>query len=123
VPRISPMPEREIDEYLAALDEPKRSTLEALRRTILEVVPEAEQCISYGMPAFKVRGKTVAGFAAFKNHLSYFPHSGSVLPELTDDIAGYGGSKGTLQFAVDTPLPKPLVRKLIAVRLSQLPHG
>jgi uncharacterized protein YdhG (YjbR/CyaY superfamily) len=55
----------DVDRYLAAIDEPKRSTLEALRTSILEVVPEAEQCISYGMPAFKVGGKTVAGFAAF----------------------------------------------------------
>ena len=114
------MSKEEIDRYLAALDEPKRSTLGELRRTILEIVPDAEQCISYGMPAFKVRGKAVAGFAAFKNHLSYFPHSGSVLPELADDVASYGGSKGTLQFAVDTPLPKPLVAKLIAVRERQL---
>jgi uncharacterized protein YdhG (YjbR/CyaY superfamily) len=58
----------EIDRYLAALDEPKRSTLDALRKSIMEIVPGAEQCISYGMPAFKVKGKTVAGFAAFKNH-------------------------------------------------------
>ena len=72
------MSEQEIDQYLAALDEPKRSTLEALRRSILEVVPDAEQCISYGMPAFRLQGKVVAGFAAFK-HLSYLPHSGSVL--------------------------------------------
>jgi uncharacterized protein YdhG (YjbR/CyaY superfamily) len=112
--------EQEIDEYLAALDEPKRSTLTELRRTILEIVPEAEQCISYRMPAFRVQGKVVAGFAAYKNHLSYFPHSGSVLPALGDEVAGYGGSKGTLQFAVDEPLPRSLVQKLIAVRLSQL---
>ncbi len=77
----------EIDRYLAPLDEPKRSTLEAVRRSIMEVVPGAEQCISYGAPAFKVQGKTVAGFAAFKNHLGYLPHSGSVLAELPDDIA------------------------------------
>ena len=114
------MSQREVDEYLAALDEPKRSTLEKLRKTIQEIVPEAEQCISYGMPAFKVRGKAVAGFAAFKNHLSYFPHSGSVLPELPDDVATYAGSKGTLQFAIDRPLPKALVEKLIAVRMRQL---
>jgi uncharacterized protein YdhG (YjbR/CyaY superfamily) len=114
--------QQEIDEYLAALDEPKRSTLEELRRTILAILPGAEQCISYGMPTFKVRGKAVAGFAAFKNHLSYFPHSGSVLPELPEEVAGYGGSKGTLQFAVDTPLPRPLVEKLIAVRLRELPQ-
>src|SRR5450755_3537623 len=77
--RLAVMSQRDIDRYLAALDEPKRSTLEALRQSILEVVPEAEQCISYGLPAFKVHGKVVAGFAAFKQHLSYLPHSGSVL--------------------------------------------
>ena len=74
----------------------------------MEVVPEAEQCISYGMPAFKVEGKTVAGFAAFKNHLSYLPHSGSVLSMLPDDIAPYESTKGALevrhrQAAPETP--------------------
>ena len=111
---------KDIDRYLAPLDEPKRSTLEALRRSILEVVPEAEQCISYGMPAFKVEGKTVAGFAAFKNHLSYLPHSGSVLPALADDVARYEKSKGSLHFAIDRPLPKRLVKKLISTRMRQL---
>ena len=111
---------RDVDEYLAALAEPKRTTLERLRNTILEIVPEAEQCISYGMPAFRLDGKVVAGFAAFKNHLSYLPHSGSVLPELADDLVGYAASKGALQFRVDRPLPKALVKKLIAVRKRQL---
>ena len=114
------MSQQDIDGYLAALDEPKRSTLEDLRRSILEVIPEAEQGISYGMPAFKVGGKVVAGFAAFKNHLSYLPHSGSVLPELGEDVTGYESTKGSLHFAVDEPLPKDLVEKLIAVRLRQL---
>lgn len=114
------MSEEEIDVYLAALDEPKRGTLEHLRRTILDVVPDADQCISYGMPAFKVDGKVVAGFAAFKNHLSYFPHSGSVLPELSDDLVGYAVTKGTLRFPIDAPLPEALVTKLIAVRRGQL---
>ena len=68
------MSKRDIDCYLSALDEPKRSTLEALRHSILEVVPEAEQCISYGMPAFKVQGKTLAGFAAFKHHPVSYTH-------------------------------------------------
>jgi uncharacterized protein YdhG (YjbR/CyaY superfamily) len=77
----------EVDRHLAALDEPKRSTLAIVRTSIFEVVPEAEQCISYGMPAFKVAGKTVAGFAAFKHHLSYLPHSGSVLSTLPCDVA------------------------------------
>ena len=114
------MSEGDIDRYLAELDEPERDTLEALRRSILDVVPGAEQCISYGMPAFKVRGKTVAGFAAFKHHLSYLPHSGSVLPALGDDLAGYDMTKGSLHFAVDEPLPEPLVQKLVTTRLRQL---
>ena len=109
----------EIDAYLAALDEPKQATLGELRRTILGIVPDAEQCISYGMPAFRLRGKVVAGFAAFKNHLSYFPHSGSVLAELGDDISHYVTSSGALQFPVDAPLPAALVEKLLAVRISQ----
>lgn len=114
------MAEASIDSYLASIEEPKRSTLAALRRSILDVVPEAEQCISYGMPAFKVQGKAVAGFAALKNHLSYLPHSGSVLDELEDDLAGYPRTKGSLHFAVDEPLPDTVVRKLVETRMRQL---
>jgi uncharacterized protein YdhG (YjbR/CyaY superfamily) len=114
------VPGAEIDAYLEALEEPKRSTLQALRRSILEVVPDAEQGLSYGMPAFKVGGKTVAGFAAFKGHLSYLPHSGSVLDELGDDVAGYETSKGSLKFAVDKPLPKRLVKLLVKTRMREL---
>jgi uncharacterized protein YdhG (YjbR/CyaY superfamily) len=111
---------RDVDDYLATLDEPRRETLEALRRTILEVVPEAEQGISYGMPAFKVEGKTVAGFAAFTHHLSYLPHSSSVLRALAEDVAGYETSKGALRFDVDKPLPKRLVSKLVTTRMREL---
>jgi uncharacterized protein YdhG (YjbR/CyaY superfamily) len=109
----------EIDAYLDRLDEPKRSTLGHLRRDILAAVPDAEQCISYAVPAFKVAGKTIAGFAAFKNHLSYLPHSGSVFPELADELAGYKKSSGALRFPVDQSLPAHLVKKLIDVRLRQ----
>jgi uncharacterized protein YdhG (YjbR/CyaY superfamily) len=109
----------EVDEYLRRLEEPKRSTLEALRRTILMIVPEAEQVISYRVPAFRVRGKTVAGFAAFQKHLSYLPFSGSVLPQLADELKGYTMTKSALHFRVDRPLPKTLVKKLIAVRLEE----
>ena len=109
----------DIDDYLRHLDEPKRSTLSQLRRDILAVVPDAEQCISYGMPGFKIDGKTIAGFAAFKNHLSYLPHSGSVFPELAGELAGYQKSPGSLRFPVDQPLPPELVEKLITVRLQQ----
>ena len=114
------MATEEVDRYLAAVEEPKRSTLESLRRTILEIVPEAEQSISYGAPAFKVGGKAVAGFAAQKQHLSYLPHSGSVLSSLGNDVAAYETSKGALRFAIDEPLPKPLVKKLVTARLREL---
>jgi uncharacterized protein YdhG (YjbR/CyaY superfamily) len=114
------MSQQDIDRYLAALDEPQRAALEALRGTILEVVPGAEQAMSYGVPAFKVAGKAVAGFAAYKDHLSYLPHSGSLLAGLADDVAGYECSKGSLHFAVDQPLPKPLVEKLVRARMGEL---
>lgn len=114
------MTPQEIDRYLAGLDEPKRSTLEALRKTILEIVPGADQGISYGVPAFKMHGKAVAGFAAFKDHLNYLPHSGSVLATLRDDTARYETTKGSLKFAVDKPLPKRLVKKLITARMREL---
>jgi len=107
-----------VDQYLRGLEEPKRSTLEALRRTILEIVPDAEQVISYKVPAFRIEGRIVAGFAAFKDHLSYLPFSGSVLSELATELAGYTTTKSALHFAVDRPLPKPLVEKLIARRLD-----
>ena len=109
----------DVDEYLRGIEEPKRSTLEALRRTILEIVPDAEQVISYKVPAFRVDGRIVAGFAAFKDHLSYLPFSGSVLPELKSELVGYTMTKSALHFSVDRPLPKSLVRKLIAARRSK----
>ena len=115
------MSKREVDNYLASLEGPKRRTLETLRRTILEIIPEAEQCISYGVPAFKLEGKVVAGFAAFKSHLSYLPHSGSVFTELGDVLSQYTTSSGAMRFQVDRPLPKALVKKLIAIRKRQAP--
>jgi uncharacterized protein YdhG (YjbR/CyaY superfamily) len=85
-----------------------------------DLLPDAEELISYGMPAFRQNGKVIAGFAAFKNHLAYLPHSGSVFNELRDDLAGYTSTEGSLHFPVDKPLPKTLVKKLIAARLRQL---
>ena len=114
------MAARDIDDYLAGVDEPKRSTLQQLRQCVLDVIPDAEECISYGLPAFKVQGKAVAGFGAFKNHLSYLPHSGSVLPALAADLAGFEGTKGSLHFPVDQPLTPALVNKLVTTRLGQL---
>jgi uncharacterized protein YdhG (YjbR/CyaY superfamily) len=113
------VPAEEIDQYLDALEEPKRTTLTQLRQAILDILPEAEQGMSYGFPAFKVGGKTIAGFAAFKNHLSYLPHSGSVFPQLKDELKSYSASTGALRFSTGQTLPVSLVEKLIAVRLQQ----
>src|SRR3982074_3661571 len=110
---------QELDDYLAKVAEPKRATLQKLRQTIRELLPDAEEVISYGMPAFRLNGKVIAGFAAFKNHLAYLPHSGSVLAELRDELAGYRSTEGSLHFPIDKPLPKALVKKLIAARLRQ----
>ncbi len=113
------MSKSEIDDYLAALEEPRKSTLETLRKTILEVLPTAEQCISYRIPTFKVDGKAIAGFAASKNHCSYFPMSGTVLDRLGEELTNYQTSKGTLRFGIENPLPKALVKKLIRVRMAE----
>ena len=114
------MSREEIDEYLEDLPEPKRSTLEQLRRTILEVVPEAEQGISYAVPAFRVEGKVVAGFAAFKDHLSYLPFSGGVLRQLGAELKGYQKTLSALHFPPDRPLDEGLVRRLIELRLAEM---
>ncbi len=115
--RLQRVSAQNVDSYLRDLEEPKRGTLQVLRHTILEIVPDAEEVISYRVPAFRVRGTTVAGFAAFQNHLSYLPFSGSVLSHLADDLEGYTMTKGALHFPIDRPLPKSLVEKLIAARL------
>jgi uncharacterized protein YdhG (YjbR/CyaY superfamily) len=83
------------------------------------VIPDAEQVISYRVPAFRVGGKTVAGFAAFKDHLSYLPFSGSVLGKLANELEGYKMTKSALHFPIDRPLPKSLVSRLIAMRLEE----
>lgn len=112
-----------VDDYLASLDEPNRTTLAQLRQTIQELVPDAEECISYGMPAYKVDGKVIAGFAAFKNHLSYLPHSGSVIAGLREELGQYQGTKGSLHFPVDRPLPRELVEKLLVARMAEARSG
>ncbi len=109
-----------VDEYLEAAPEPHGTTLRALRETLQVLLPDAVETISYNMPAVKVSNKAVAGYAHFKRHCSYFPHSGSVIPELADQLDGYDWDKGTLRFPIDVPLPDDLVRRLVEVRLRQL---
>lgn len=107
-----------IDSYLSDHEEPKRSTLQTLRRTILEIVPEAEETISYRVPAFRLHGEVIAGLAAFRNHLSYLPFSDSALVQVADQLEGYTTTKSSLHFPTHQPLPKASLKKLIALRLE-----
>jgi uncharacterized protein YdhG (YjbR/CyaY superfamily) len=91
-----------------------------LRKIILEIIPEAQEVISYGFPGYKLEGKVICGFDAFKNHCSFFPHSSLVIPELEKELLNYKTSKGAIQFGIDKPLPKTLVRKLIKTRIRLL---
>lgn len=113
----------EIDRYLKSVPIRQRMVLERLRDVILRVVPDAEQCISYKIPAFRVEGGVVGGFAAFRNHMSYLPFSGSVLSRLSDDLDVYSCSKSALRFTLANPLPDELVEKLIHVRLVEIRAG
>lgn len=110
----------DVDAYLSSLTPPQRSALEELRRMILELVPEAEEGLAYGVPAYRLGGKAVAGFAAFADHLSYLPHSGSVLERLADELGDLRATKGSLHFTVDRPLPRDLVARLLAARIAEV---
>jgi uncharacterized protein YdhG (YjbR/CyaY superfamily) len=110
-----------IASHLATLPQPQRDTLTVLRTMLRELLPQAAESLSYNMPCFKVDGVAVAGFDGFKDHCSYFPHSGSVVGRITGVPAWCTvASKGTLQFPVDRPLPKTLVRKLVRARLNEI---
>lgn len=107
------------DEYLAAVPEPARSTLNKIRAVIRSVVPpEATEAISYGMPAFKYRG-TLVWFAAFSKHCSFFPGSGSVIAAFHNELKSFQTSKGTIRFPLDKPLSAALVKKLVRARIAQ----
>ena len=109
-----------IDRHLKKFSGAQLETLQHLRETIHSLVPNAKETISYGMPAFEIDGKVVAGFDGFKKHCSYFPHSGSVLEELDGFPEWCDVSKGTLKFPIGKKLPKTLVRNLISVRRKQI---
>ena len=110
-----------IDEYLAGIpDDAKRRALEKLRATILSIIPKAEECISYNMPAFRLDGEVVAGFLPTAKGCSYYPFSGSTLKTLKADVEGYGQTKGALHFSPEKGLPKALVRKLIKARIAEI---
>jgi uncharacterized protein YdhG (YjbR/CyaY superfamily) len=109
-----------IDAYLAGVKGDRRAALEALRETIRSIVPDAEECIGYGMPAFRLEGGIVGGFAATAKGCSYYPFSGSTLDTLAAELAGYTRTKSALHFGAGEGLPKALVRKLVRTRLAEI---
>ncbi len=116
--RMSGRP-KTVDEYLARLSGEKLTALRKLRSTIRSIVPKAEECISYRLPAFRLDGVVIAGFCATAKGCSYFPFSGSTLGTLADDLRAYSQTKSSLHFHPDKPLPAALVRKLIKVRVAE----
>ena len=106
-----------VDEYLAALPEDARNTLEKIRRTVKAVAPKATEMISYQMPMFKQHGMLV-GFAAFKDHCSFFPGAEPIAAH-KDELKGYKTSKGTIRFPIGKPLPAALVKKLVKTRIAE----
>jgi uncharacterized protein YdhG (YjbR/CyaY superfamily) len=109
-----------IEGYLSTLSAERRAPLDQLRRTILSIVPKAEECISYGIPAFRLGEKVVAGFAATKKGYSYFPFSGSTLGTLAAEVRGYEQTKSALHFDSKRPLRAPLVKRLIQARRAEI---
>lgn len=89
-----------------------------MRARILEIVPEAQEVVSYGMPAFKLGNIIVAGLLANKKHVGYYPFSGSVLPNFEQDLSGFSKTLSAIHVPIDKPLSKTLLKKLIKARLS-----
>lgn len=109
-----------IDEYLAAVSKDQRAALENLRKTIRSLAPKAEECINYGVAAFRLKGECIAGFGASAKHCSYYPMSGKTVEAHKDDLKDYATTKGSIQFQPDKPLPAALVRKLIKARIAEI---
>ena len=111
-----------VDEYLAGVPEPARTTLNTVRAAIRSAVPpEATEAISYRIPTFKYKGPLL-GFAAFSNHCSLFPMSPSVIDAFKNELTGFHTSKGTIRFPVDKPLSAALVKKLVKARIAENEH-
>src|SRR5262249_32724358 len=108
-----------IDEYLAGLSPENRAALQKVRRAVQAAAPGVEECISYGMPAFRLKGKLIAGFKAAANHCSFHPMSGDSVATLKADLSGYETSKGTIKFSARAGLPATLVRKLVKARIAE----
>lgn len=109
-----------IDDYLKNVSKDQRAALEKLRKIIRAAVPKSEECINYGIAAFRLDGECIAGFGASAKCCSYYPMSGSTVASLKDDLKNYATTKGSVQFQPDKPLPATLVRKLIKTRIAEI---
>lgn len=109
-----------VGDHLEAFDEERRRTLQQLRDDLLSLVPNATEGISYGMPCVKSDGKVIVGYDAFSHHCSLFPHSGSVLAQVTGVPAWCEAERGTLRFPIGRRLPKTLLRRIIAAKQAEL---
>ncbi len=108
-----------IDEYLAAVSDDQRAALEKLRKTIRAAAPKAEECISYGLAAFRLDGGGLVAFGATATHCAFYPMSSSTVEAHRDELKDYDTSKGTIRFQADKPLPAALVRKLVKARIAE----
>jgi len=110
-----------IDEYLASVKPEQRGALQKLRQTIHAVAPKAEECISYGIPAFRLNRRSLVFFGAWANHCSFYPGSSTTLKKFRGDLKGFQITKGTIRFSCDNPLPTTLVKKLVKARMAENP--
>ncbi len=108
-----------IDEYLAAVTADQRPALEILRQTIKAAAPQAEECISYGLAAFRLNGRMLVGLGATAKHCAFYLMSSSTVDTFQDDLKKYDTSKGTIRFTADKPLPATLVKKLVKARIAE----
>ena len=111
---------RTIDEYLAAVSAENRNALQKVRRAVRAAAPKAEEGISYGMPAFRLNGKLIAGFKAAASHCSFHPMSGATVATVKADLVGFDTSRGTIRFPARTGLPATLIRKLVKARIAEV---
>ena len=112
---------KSVEEYLEGLPDAPRAALEKLRKTIKAAAPLATETISYQMPTFKLDGRFLVSYAAFKNHCSLFPWTETMVEEFGVELEPYLSGKGTLRFTADAPMPAALVRKIVEARLRE--HG
>jgi uncharacterized protein YdhG (YjbR/CyaY superfamily) len=108
-----------VDEYFATLPDDKRPAMDTLRATIRAAAPQADEVISYKMPAFKTHGRFLVSYDAFKAHYSLFPASGAVVQALGDELTPYLAGHGTIRFPSNRPVPLALVSRIVAIRVAE----